>query len=425
MTAANFDIGNGQSDSSTNVARIVLGGLHPLYTLFGVSLHDGDYSFSPGPNSFSLGINPFASHSYYSGTERTPAIGADPWHILLALAALIVLVVGVWRGRSYLRRPFVLAVGLTVGYLLFTAVARWSEFNVRTNYLPLLVVWAAIIAIAAAEFPRWVARLLMIGLLVASLPQLLNNGGRPLVPPASSRGSYLEPYFVGGHALFRLGRGRLPGRDQRTERVHLPPSRHRKLDPARVSALGRSSTRPLAGSAERLRHPQSDQTSPTAVPAVRMDHSAEQPLPGPGQRDHQHSRTGHRHLHRRRQRSHHPDAGRRIHQCGPKRNPPARGRLVPAGIGRQPGPRQSWVALRLRQASRPGEARPGLAPQCPRTQPGHGARGWSEHGSVDIGLGTSDSNSRLHRGENRIELETMASRATSLTTDHRRRCEPR
>ena len=128
-------------------------------------------------------------------TARTAAIGADPWNVLLALAALIVLVVGVWRGRSYLRRPFAVAVGLTVGYLLFTAVARWSEFNVR-YYLPLLVAWAAIIAIAAAEFPRWVARLLMIGLLVAALPQLLNNAGRPLVPPARARVSYLEPYFV-------------------------------------------------------------------------------------------------------------------------------------------------------------------------------------------------------------------------------------
>jgi hypothetical protein len=81
------------------------------------------------------------------------------------------------------------------GYFLFFGVARWSPFSIRYA-LPLVVAWCAVIAIALSRFPAWVLRVVLIGLVVASLPQLLDNATQPLVPPTVFAGSYLTPYFA-------------------------------------------------------------------------------------------------------------------------------------------------------------------------------------------------------------------------------------
>jgi hypothetical protein len=45
-------------------------------------------------------------------------------------------------------------------------------------------------------WPRWLIRLVLVGLVIACLPQLLDNADQPLVPPKSFVGSYLAPYFA-------------------------------------------------------------------------------------------------------------------------------------------------------------------------------------------------------------------------------------
>ncbi len=185
-TASNFDIGNGTSGLSTDVARLVLGPLRHIFSLTGISLGDLHYEFSANFNPFRV-VN-------YTLFERIDAVGADPWHVLLMAAAAVVLIVAIRRGSTHLWTTLVLAAGLTVGYLLTSAVARWSFENVRYT-IPLLVAWSAVIAVALEQFPRWVGRLVMIGLVVACLPQLLDNAGRPLVPPLTLGGSYLAPYL--------------------------------------------------------------------------------------------------------------------------------------------------------------------------------------------------------------------------------------
>ena len=58
----------------------------------------------------------------------------------------------------------VLCLSLGCGYLLVTGVSKWAPFNVRYQ-LPFLVAVSAVIAVALSIFPRWVTRLVLVGLL--------------------------------------------------------------------------------------------------------------------------------------------------------------------------------------------------------------------------------------------------------------------
>jgi hypothetical protein len=184
-TSSNFDIGDGVSGLDTNVARLVLGPLGHLYSVFGVSPNNTHYTLTRNFDSFKI--------ADFSERNLFDSFGANPWHVLLMVASVIVLIVFFRRAPS-LRGALVFAAGLTAGFLLFSALARWSPFNVRYA-IPLLVGWSAIIALALGRFPRWVGRFVMIGLVVACIPQLLDNGARPLVSPKSNDGNYLAPYF--------------------------------------------------------------------------------------------------------------------------------------------------------------------------------------------------------------------------------------
>ncbi len=188
-TSSNFDIGNGVSGLDTTVARIILGPLGHLYSAFGISPNNFHYTITPNYNSFQA--------ADFSELSLFDAVGANPWHVLLMVASIVVLIVAVRRGASSLRTALVLATALTIGFLLFSGLARWSPDNVRYA-MPLLVAWSAVIALALDRFPRWVGRVVMIGLVVVCIPQLLDNGARPLVPPKSNHGNYLASYFYSG-----------------------------------------------------------------------------------------------------------------------------------------------------------------------------------------------------------------------------------
>ncbi len=187
-TAANFDIGDAMSGLSTYTSMVVLGILRHLYPLFGVSAQDPRFVFTPVTDPLLV--------KNYAFDQRLSDIGANPWHVLLAVASLVVLTVGVLRGAKDLRVPLVVGLALSAGFIFFSGVARWSLYEVRYA-MPLLVVWSAVIAVALARLPHWITRLVLLGLVVACLPQLLNEVERPLVPPIDYHGSFLAPYFPG------------------------------------------------------------------------------------------------------------------------------------------------------------------------------------------------------------------------------------
>ncbi len=185
-TAANFRIGDGVAGIQTYVSKVALGVLGHVYSVFGVSINDPHYAKILNSYTFAPGD--------YTLFQRLPEFGANPWDILLAIAAGIILVVAVARGRREFRVALVLCLSLGCGYLLLTGTPKFLPYNLRLQ-LPFFVAVSAVIAVALSIFPRWVTRLVLVGLVVSCLPQLLDNVETPLVPPYQYHGSYLTEYF--------------------------------------------------------------------------------------------------------------------------------------------------------------------------------------------------------------------------------------
>jgi hypothetical protein len=185
--AANFDIGDGVAGIDTYVSMVALGILRHVYSVFGVPLNDVRFTL------LQQNGDPFAAGNY-TLFQRVGEFGANPWNILLAVTSLAVLAVAVARGRKEFRVALVLGLSLVCGFVFFTGIAKWSNNSVRYQ-LPVLVALSAVIAVGLSIFPRWITRLVLVGLVVSCLPQLLDNTAAPLVPPYQYHGSYLAPYF--------------------------------------------------------------------------------------------------------------------------------------------------------------------------------------------------------------------------------------
>jgi hypothetical protein len=185
-TAANFQIGDGVAGIQTYVSKVALGALGHAYSVFGVSMNDPRYASLLHSDTFAPGN--------FTLTQRIPAVGANPWNILLALSAVFLLVVAVARGRREFRMALALCLSLGCGYLLVTGVSKWAPYNVRYQ-LPFFVAMSAVIAVALSIFPRWVTRLVLVGLVLSCLPKLLDNVEAQLVPPYQFQGPYLTVYF--------------------------------------------------------------------------------------------------------------------------------------------------------------------------------------------------------------------------------------
>jgi hypothetical protein len=187
-TAAEFDVGDRGNGPYSYLAKGVLPVLKHVYSIF-----------SDRNDSIARDYHVFAVRNY-TLEQRLGDYGANPWHVVLMVLATIVLAVSVLRGNRILRRALLLAVTLGAGYLLFSGLYRWNPFGVRL-ILPLLVAWSAIIAIALDRLPRWVGRLVLLGLLIACVPQLVDNASAPLIPAQISHEPYLTPYFFDSHTV--------------------------------------------------------------------------------------------------------------------------------------------------------------------------------------------------------------------------------
>jgi hypothetical protein len=189
--ANNFHVGNGRSGPEYQLSRIVLGGLGHAFNLLHIAQNNSLYSATPGFDAFRV--------RNYASSDRTEILGANPWHVLLVLGSLVVLAVAFRRGAKRLRVPLLVGLGLSIGFVLFTFIARWGIWNTRYG-LPLLVAWSSLIAIGLSRLSVWFTRVVLIVLVVACLPQLLDSTTRPLIearPYEVSSAQPLEPYFVG------------------------------------------------------------------------------------------------------------------------------------------------------------------------------------------------------------------------------------
>jgi hypothetical protein len=185
-TAGNFLGGGGPGGFQTDIFKVVVQPLQAGFSRLDVSPTDQNYAVGTLLAAFTVHNN-----SIYSRLEE---YGGNPWHVLLLLLTGIGLVLAVGRGRRELRTPLALAVGLCCGYLFFTATVKWGAFNVRYQ-LPLVVAWCPLIATLLRRVGLVAGRLVLVALLVACTPQLLDNEVRSLLHPTYNFSSALAPYF--------------------------------------------------------------------------------------------------------------------------------------------------------------------------------------------------------------------------------------
>jgi hypothetical protein len=186
-TAVNFMMGNGRSGIETEISRTMLGAFHPIFDAFHISPGNGDYAQGFDTDAFKV--------QDYTSWDRLEDFGADPLDVVLIWIVCVAFAIPVLRGRRQARLLLLLmAAGLTVGYILFTGTYRWDVVGVRFQ-IPLFVAWSPLIAIGIARWSQWLLRITMAGLVIACLPQLLNNAERPIIH--QSYGSNpLIPYFL-------------------------------------------------------------------------------------------------------------------------------------------------------------------------------------------------------------------------------------
>ncbi len=186
-TAADFWIGDGKTGVQTALSKFVLNTTRHWYADLGVKGSDPRYSLGGVTNAFHV-----QDWTIYARAEE---FGANPWHVLLILFTILMLIVWVVLGDRSMRLPLFFAAGLVLGYLLLTGTARWSTFNVRYQ-VPLLVAWAPFIALVLAKLWRPIGVVVLAGLVAAATPALLDNFHRSLLHPAFPFSNRLQPYFL-------------------------------------------------------------------------------------------------------------------------------------------------------------------------------------------------------------------------------------
>ena len=170
--AANFRIGDGGAGPDSVTSRIVLDALSPVHEWTGAPIGDPDFTIG-GP------VDVF-EHGDFSQLERNEDYGANPWHVLLIAFALVALMIRWARGDQRAGVPVLIGVALAVGFVLFASTTKWSLYATRYQ-LPVLILWAPLIAIALAGLHHVVLRVVAVLLVVACLPVLFDSSTRPLL----------------------------------------------------------------------------------------------------------------------------------------------------------------------------------------------------------------------------------------------------
>ena len=182
--------GNGSNGPATAVSRFVLDNLHHVYGAFGIPLDDTDYFVGPDTPGY---YDAFSARNF-AVWDRSEDEGADPLQVVLMCFVGVAAFVFMLRGDRRMRLVVLMAVAMTVGYLLLAGVATWQIFEVRF-FIPLFVAWSPIIALVLGRCSRWLLRIVLVVLALAALPQLLDNSERPLMRDTYGANP-LAPYFL-------------------------------------------------------------------------------------------------------------------------------------------------------------------------------------------------------------------------------------
>jgi hypothetical protein len=183
--AMQLRMGDGSGIDSA-MSRAALGALKDVHEWTGSPVNDPAFTIGGSVDVFAPGD--------FSEQERNEDYGSNPWHVGLMVFAGIVFTVGVLRGDRSSRLPLLLAVSFALGFVAFASTTRWSLYGVRYQ-LPLLVLWAPLIAIAVAAVHRILLRLAVVLLVVVSVPFFLDNYDRPILDRVTFA-SDLAPYFA-------------------------------------------------------------------------------------------------------------------------------------------------------------------------------------------------------------------------------------
>lgn len=155
---AGLQLGTPSNDINAETARLMRGALASV----GVNIDEPDALLG--------------SPTYIVLSPYNEDAAANPLQALLIGGAIIaLLLVGSMR-----RQLWFLLLCLLVSYLSFAVLLRWQPFGSRL-FMPLLAVAAVLVAAWVARWPRWLAGVLLAGLVVQSVPWLLFQQFRPLV----------------------------------------------------------------------------------------------------------------------------------------------------------------------------------------------------------------------------------------------------
>lgn len=187
QTSSQFLIGDG-SGVQHEVSRVLTSALGSVYGWLGQDPEDDRFTLVPNPD-------PFAAADF-SMLSRFEDIGANPWHTILLAITLVALVVDFVRRGRRAAIPLLLALALVAGFLVLSMTAKWSIYGTR-YYVPLLMVWAPLMAFGLRRLPHLVTRGVAVLLVVACVPPLLDNYTRSLVHRRHDFTTPLQPYFAG------------------------------------------------------------------------------------------------------------------------------------------------------------------------------------------------------------------------------------
>src|SRR5690606_18229212 len=134
----------------------------------------------PDDPAFAIGADTDAfARGDHGPFARTEDYGANPWHALLIGISAVGLPIIAWARRrgegdggqrsGEKMSPCwqaALGGGLLLGFVVFAGTTKWSHYAVR-YHLPLLLLWAPLVAIVLARVHRRALGVVVVGLVVA------------------------------------------------------------------------------------------------------------------------------------------------------------------------------------------------------------------------------------------------------------------
>src|SRR5262245_10333005 len=159
--AANLGIHLGTRWAAANAA--LEGGIRALHTRLGLDVGS---------------LYPFFGGYALAEWNTHENVAGNPLELVLAAIGCALALVA-WRRRARIEWAYLAGMALSV--LLLGASVRWQPFNARLH-LPLFVVLAPGIAMTMRSIGRVGSAVVAVALCIASLPALLANATRPVVP---------------------------------------------------------------------------------------------------------------------------------------------------------------------------------------------------------------------------------------------------